>query len=266
MASNPGRRSGLCGQPTPDGTCRRKVAAPGMPCGVDHPAAGPSAANPFAGGLPAGPPPDPLAGPPGPGAAQEELVAGRIRSLLADCGLSPADGRAQALMDLVSSEIDAAQAGVRSPAAADKATLDDFADWYAAPEQDDEWSMDFNLSVTEGLHEALRKSGRTVDWKDITSDEIRVHLAPGAETHFGKTQLLELLDHKNCPPDVLFAQATSSVRDAREAIADNDRTPPEALAVLAVDQDPRIRGAARSHPACPPLSPAQTAHVGLLND
>lgn len=67
------------------------------------------------------------------------------------------------------------------------------------------------------------------------------------------------IDHPNCPPEVLADLAGHPNQLYRYRVARNWSTPPDALARLAVDDDPGVRRKAGEHPACPPAGKAGRA-------
>lgn len=248
----------LCGKPTPAGACQRPVSAPGAACGVVHPdlvGAVPSAAT--AAVAASGPGADPFAVSPPPDPADPEW--GGLADDLAAAGV-PAD-RAGLIVELVEREARAAAAGESSPAGADKEVLDKYERWYCGSEQDEEWSMDFNFSVTESMSEDLGRTGRDSGWSKASPETLRRLWEAGEE------DAETLAGHPNCPPDLLAEFAGSDDWGVRQTVAANPAASPAVLRALAVDpESDSVREAARANPSCPELTPAEIAHAGLLTN
>ena len=248
----------LCGKPTPSGRpCRRPISAPGVPCGATHPDQAAAAPVDVGVAVVPGPGADPFAAAPGPAPAAPAGWGG-LAGDLAAAGV-PAD-RAGLIVELVEREARAAAAGEPSPAGADKEVLDRFERWYCGSEQDEEWSMDFNFSVTETMAEDLARTGRDSGWSKASPETLRRLREAGEE------DAETLAAHPNCPPDLMAEFAVSDDWGVRQTVAENPSAPPEMLRALAVDAHEEVREAAQANPSCPELTDAEIAHAGLLTD
>lgn len=249
----------LCGKPTPGGApCRRPISAPGVPCGAAHPDQAAVGAVAVVVTAAPGPGADPFADTTDPPAAAGPAGWDGLAGDLAAAGV-PAD-RVSLIVELVEREARAAAAGEPSPAAADREILDRFERWYCGSEQDEEWSLDFNFSVTETMAEDLARTGRDSGWSKASPGTLRRLWEAGEED--GET----VAAHPNCPPDLLAEFAASDDWWVRATVAENPSASHVVLRALAVDAHEGVREAARANPSCPELTDAEIAHAGLLTD
>lgn len=194
--------------------CRRRVSAPGAPCGATHPEAVPASTGALPGGsLPGVPPPDPLSGPRPPLSALPANVFGRGR--LADDPYTPTD-----VLDLLAADD---VPDVRRRVAANPSTPAGTLTRMAAD----------HPFISEGT----RNRGRNPENPDVETN---------------RAVLVTIAGNPASPPETLAGLSRNVWNDVRRSAASNSQVPPDSLARLAGDAIAVVRAAAAVNPSSSP--------------
>lgn len=255
----------LCGKPTPGGQpCRRKVRAPGGPCGAAHPeVVSPAGATP-AGAPTVGPEADPLTAMTVPAAplpeGQNDRRADRASATLAFFTERAYDGNSEetetAIADLLS---DLRHLARRYDVDIDRAWDLAESNWSAEDgagggQEDPDYD---GPPASGGLPaSAAWPPPREGGWDAParTSSTLR-RLAGGTVTDDEWAALIAGPEAPDRQPDTLTgidASDPDTLQAARSAAVTNPGCPPRVLAWAAAGHDPELRALAAGHPNCPP--------------